>query len=659
MNRTRRLAVGLIALVVVSACGGPAGSASPGDSRAGSGSGGRGMPPVEAPVIGLAALAEHDEWLLADGLEASGAAELMGPGLLAWLDDQRAAFMEGILTDNGIDASASIASIDGPPGPATALGLGGWTMAMAGAFVSTMGRNIAPSNGESVDYDTSATERGESTVDGRRGRAEMTMRLALHAAGSRIEGTIEMSINVTLLDADGRPTGTITIRSKATVEMDVCPDIDGGVNAHFETDAEVTASGSAGATGTYTVHTSGTASGNVGDDAYLHSLRVTGDSAMRSSGLQGGRTVDAAVHADGSYVLSNPGRIVSLGVDPAENAFGLDVTRDNQQATDREVLGLFEEVIGTGVIIAAMLFEAAQERWRGGACVRIDATEQSREVDPDEAVSFTAKPVHVVEGIDLKFPIVGTFNGVKKATPMDQEIEPPASFDFTAGPNPGDKGTISMKSTSRRGIGTLELVFTVKPPIVLEVEIVSTIRITMSAGMAADATAKASGRIRLVQDEATKRWSAMGSLSSVTTSGPVGCPAVILNGSGSYDWFIRELTATPGTTKVALWMDSGPATENPDTGVVDYCTFSTTGPVNTWENTFFLAHFGDFGAKGFGISSWSVLGVPEIWQTGGLLVETTWIEACDGPKAAPGASQITACSGTTTIRVWVVIPPPP
>lgn len=659
MRRTRWLTTALVILLAIEACGGPAGSTSPGDSPAGSDpvASGRGALPTAAPVVGLAALAEHDEWLLADGLDISGASDVLGPGLVAWLDEQRAAFVDGIYNDNGIDAAAQVASLDGSP-PATALGTGGWTMAMAGAFISSLTGQIGPSGGEPVGIDLTATETGETTRDGQRARASMTITLALQAAGSHIGGTIGLAITITLLGPDGTSIGSITITSTATVDMDVCPDIDGQVNAHFETDMEVSTTGGPGGAGSYRVHTTGTASGIVGDDAFLHALRVTGDSAMRASGTSRG-DLDAAVSADGRYVLSRPGQITSLAGDSAENAFNGDVTRDNGRATDAEVTGLYTEVFGTGVIIAAMLFEAAQGRWRGGACVRIEATEQTREVDPDESISFTAKPVHVVEGIDLEYPIVATFNGVKRASPMGEEQEPPATIEFEAGPNPGDRGTITLKSTSKRGIGTLDVIFTVKRQVVIEVEVESSILVTKAAGFGANATATVNGRITLVQDPGTKLWSAMGSLRSVTTSGPVGCPGTTINGTGSYDWFVRELRATPGTTNVELWMDSGPIAEQPDTGIIDYCKFTGSTTINTWENAFFIAHNKDFGAKGFGISTWSTIGVPEIWQTGGLLVETTWIDACDGPSAAPGADQVITCSGKTTFRVWVVIPPPP
>lgn len=464
-RRLSRWPIGLIFVAIVgTACASSAPPSSQGaatDGPGGSGTGDRVEPLSEAPVVGLAALAAQDEWILADGLEVSGGAALLGPGLLAWLADERQAFVDRVLDEGGIETAGRVASIEVLP-PTTAVGMGGWMMAVAGSFITSMSRQIGSSGGEPVEIDLTTSEIGETTRDGKRARVSMSITLALESAGSHLGGTIGLSITVTLLGPDGQATGTITISSTSTVDMDVCPDIDGQVNAHFETSTDISSSGGSAGAGTYRVNTSGTASGNVGDDAFLHALRVTGESAMRTTGPQGSRSIDAAVSLDGRYLLSTPGRTGSLSVDPSDNAVNGDVTRDNGQATDREITGLYEEVAGTGVIVASMLFEAAQERWRNGACVRIEATEETRAVDPDESFSFTAKPVHVVEAIDLDAPVVATFSGLTEASPLDVEQDPPASIDFTAGSDPGDEGTITLKSTSKRGIGTLLLTFTVE-----------------------------------------------------------------------------------------------------------------------------------------------------------------------------------------------------
>ena len=233
---------------------------------------------------------------------------------------------------------------------------------------------------------------------------------------------------------------------------------------------------------------------------------------MTSSGA-GAPDRDTAVALDARYGLSTPGQVSSLTFD--ESSANGDVVRQNENTTDADISLLYREVAGMGVIVAMLLFEAAQEKWRSGFCVRIEATETSRDVEPDEVVPFTAKPWHNFDGVELDEPIVATFTGTVSAAPVDVKQDSPASISFTAGPDTDDRGTVSLKSTSKRGIGTLEIVFTVQEPFVLELAIESDITITKLGGGGSSGTTRAEGTIRLEKGP-TGLWSGTGTITSTT-----------------------------------------------------------------------------------------------------------------------------------------------
>ena len=305
-----------------------------------------------------------------------------------------------------------------------------------------------------------------------------------------------------------------------------------------------------------------------------------------------------------------------------------------------------------GVIVASLLFEAAQKKWRTGFCVRIEATETSRTVETDEVVPFTAKPWHNFDGVELDQPIVATLNGTKSASPLDVEQDPPAAVTFTAGAAEGDRGTVTLTSTSKRGIGTLDLVFTVEEPFVLELSIESDITITKLGGVGVSGATSAEGEIRLKKG-ADGLWSGTGTITS-TTQVSSGCGGVTIPRSvGTYDWVVRDVSAAPGGT-IEAWMDARPASESPDAGIVNLCPGSVATTLNTWENLFFVAHNRDFGAKGFHVTGWDALQPP--WQLEQAFAFAVWDDNCSGPLAQPGAGQIVGCTGATTMYLAMVRP---
>ena len=141
-------------------------------------------------------------------------------------------------------ASVKVASTDprsGLGGPRTALASGGVALFLAGAFIQTFSTRATgePGSNDTMSFEHDSTREGE--WGGRRASVRMTTAVDFHVSGSRLEGTVTLTVAATLLDADGNTTGTVTLGMTATVDVDACPDLDGAVHAHFDAETTVNA----------------------------------------------------------------------------------------------------------------------------------------------------------------------------------------------------------------------------------------------------------------------------------------------------------------------------------------------------------------------------------------------------------------------------------
>ena len=115
-----------------------------------------------------------------------------------------------------------------------------------------------------------------------------------------------------------------------------------------------------------------------------------------------------------------------------------------------------------GLYTAALVKDDATKKWRGGTCVEVRADPASMMVDPNATVSVTATVRHKFEMADLEVPVVATLTGVQSLDPANKPVMAPATFDYVAGTKPKDQGTVGLKSTSKRGIGSASAIYTVK-----------------------------------------------------------------------------------------------------------------------------------------------------------------------------------------------------
>ena len=118
-----------------------------------------------------------------------------------------------------------------------------------------------------------------------------------------------------------------------------------------------------------------------------------------------------------------------------------------------------KEALQTGqdaaAALATSILSMTESKWQNGGCVKIDAKSPGK-VDPSSTTAIPVRVVHKFDGADVPSKLDATLSG---ASSID-----PASIPKTAGTityvAPGEKGqkaTIQLKASSKRGRATLDL----------------------------------------------------------------------------------------------------------------------------------------------------------------------------------------------------------
>jgi len=639
-----------IALIVLTACGGtnPAGSTGPGGSGAASGSSSD-FPEINPADVTAEAVAALEAGVVRSALIGSAGAKTLSDDLL----DEIEAARQEILALSADDTAAlgRTASADVSEAPPADLAVAATATSVVDTLIEQVRRQATSRSGSNPELGIHTSDR--VTSDGG-ARINSTSQTTVTSTSTTLSGTHRLSMTIERLDADGQVTSTIYLEIEATVEMDICPDANGNVKATYTYD---TSSDMVGGS-TMTVHTEGTVEGLVGDDAYLHSYIVEASGTESSTG-GGGSGYSRGVTTRSGYALSGAPGVASQTTTAIPSV--TTITQSDPLATTQDYVDLQQAATGPAHWMSLQLLDVAQSKWRSGACVRIESSRDSDYVNPSEHVPFTAKVFHKVENVELNKPIVATFTGVTSLDPVDTEVPAPADFEFVAGPHIDDVGDIKLKTTSNRGIGELALRFKVKQ-LQLELTIDSEIGITKVDSFITDATATATGTIRLTPTGAPGKWSGTGTLDSVTATslGVGGCQTAQIYGVGTYDWVVREVTAAPGMAEgdIEIWSDSGQRRENPDTITSLLCPAgAVTNPYNTWENFFFLVFRGFYGPNGFQVDGLSD-GPADTseWEHDMVLGTDTWVTTCGISLLPEQLRQYTDCAASVTWTLKVIDP---
>jgi hypothetical protein len=400
-------------------------------------------------LASLAEAAEFENQLVDDFAVAVNLPTDLGPDTWAWVNqlihEELAKAGEKIVLSGPAALTASLDA--GPPLTAAdgggAVGLG---MALGLALVG-----LGDSSGPPLNGNISLDSTGETVENGERSVGVVTMELSTSTAGSTFEADVEIGVDVTVTDAaTGVLKRTGSFQSGGKIKLGFCPDADGKIKGSVR----MSLSGGTSDAGSGTLVIEAEVTGTVGEDAYLQTIDMVGQSTMTTTVNGSTRRLDST-----GTLSTTVDRSGQLDVDATRGGFVTVGERGSLTQADADEAS--NQITFAAGIAVWLVGDRAQGMWRSGACVEIRATEQSRAVRKNQLVQFEARPWHKIEGRELAKKIVPEFTGKASLDPVDIAVQSPVLLSFKAGPRERDKGTIMLTSTSNRGIGKLTIEFTV------------------------------------------------------------------------------------------------------------------------------------------------------------------------------------------------------
>jgi len=364
--------------------------------------------------------------------------------LLDAADATRAAMIQQIAAEQGIVLPAI-----GTPTPTCSTGTatvkrGAILSLSAPALIFTAAvLNLAvsgvPVNGMTPDVPQIKTENGTAS-DGSPTQTVTTIDTTL---GGHDSTAVAMVTMTTSIMAGGKwSTESMTINAT----MNVCPDMAGiAPGTLVLTAAGATGSGDTAAT-TYHVDINDAFSFQVNDSAAVAATVETSAVMYRATGAR-----DAS---------ANVGGTVTLGGSASSQPGAVTVDEEDGSA---ETEALMRKCIFTfGMFTAVLIQDGATNKWRGGTCVEVHVDPGSEMVDKNAQLMVTAQPFHKFDMANVNAKVVPTLAGVQSLTPQGSPVQAPATLTYVAGSRFKDAGTVTVKSTSKRGIGTGSATYTVK-----------------------------------------------------------------------------------------------------------------------------------------------------------------------------------------------------
>ncbi|MGZ8272431.1 MAG: hypothetical protein ACXWUM_00860 [Burkholderiaceae bacterium] len=352
--------------------------------------------------------------------------------------------------------------------------LGAEGQAIASTLTSGLGMGLLqgvlgldPVGEESIE----STESVAADADGPAGERRTRTTMRVEGSGSRI--TLHADFEVREVRGQSR----INTRARLTVSLDYCPDKDGRVVADvlYQGSGD-NAMANAAVTAGYSVNVSakGQAKASVNDQAlmsridqelrYEHSTR--GGQSPTSAASQATATRKAT---SGSYTIGTSTAVESA-VHSADNTvqvtnrtrnFRFDAGPGDDPLANMYLATLTYLWLDTAL---TSIFEKAQAKWRGGACVEllvrppVKAGGTANATQPKERKPFEVAVRHKIEQVELPLPIDATFDGRDTLEPKRVD-KAPRRFDYVSGPDPRDYGNVALKSVSRRGIAQDRVAF--------------------------------------------------------------------------------------------------------------------------------------------------------------------------------------------------------
>ena len=290
----------------------------------------------------------------------------------------------------------------------------------------------------------SVSSTSTQSVSGASGSGTLTGSFEVGTDGAgRVSAEMSFEIDATN-DAGG--TGSLKVRGK--VSGPVCPDASGLLEFDFE--GEV----SGAVNGVQVRHTfSGTATMQFDDNGEVAQFDV-------QLNVQANRT-DASGRSSFVDFTTSLGFTGSFGSNPTATEKSIVTNRKSStwdaSNPDDQQMGFDGRDVALSFVNGVVVSRRAKVQENG--CVIVEAVAQST-VEAAETVPVDVRTRHVIEGTALDKKVEATLSGEGSIDPNSLPSTPD-KITYTAGDEPGDSGTLTLVSRSRRGIGTTTITISV------------------------------------------------------------------------------------------------------------------------------------------------------------------------------------------------------
>ncbi len=321
-------------------------------------------------------------------------------------------------------------------------------MALLGAALAAGQALGLPGTQELTVNETNTTTKGDSVTT-----IEVEGKGTATGTGSRVVAEFTFDLRGLVTNTVSGATAHSIGRAIAHVEIDGCPDANGSSKGKVRLSSFENLSSGQG----WSRDLSGDFDIAVDDEANISKLTidVQADESVDPTAESDGHELGIDTHVEygagpGFSGLSHNAGALALGIDHSKNA------------TAADLRPLFTSALTSVFAGAYLLGQNAETFWRSGKCIEVVVAPAGGEVDANSVTEVVAKVRQRFEGNELTKPVAATLIGVKSVDPAGVKQPAPATFKYTAGPKPGDKGELQLESVSNRGIGTTSVTFTVK-----------------------------------------------------------------------------------------------------------------------------------------------------------------------------------------------------
>ena len=203
--------------------------------------------------------------------------------------------------------------------------------------------------------------------------------------------------------------------------------------------------------------------GYVDDNAQLTHFDVTGEISETTTGYERARRlgmIDESGFSDGTrkFTVAVTGNKFSAGSSKSEvGEIREGSTAHLSNAENNRLMDFADTALPMNLNGADNGFSTARTNWQNGFCVDVSLVAPKETLKSGEQTTVTAETSHKFDGTKINARLEAT--GFAAVTPENQQAEPSAQFGLTASTDANFGGEITVKSVSKRGIGTKTLKF--------------------------------------------------------------------------------------------------------------------------------------------------------------------------------------------------------